>query len=58
MTRHQRKAGTGNLDVPRGLLEESQVAESEGFEPSKPAKACQFSRLVYSTALPTLRDQF
>ena len=34
------------------------MAESEGFEPSKPAKACQFSRLVYSTALPALRRPF
>ena len=34
------------------------MAESEGFEPSKPAKARQFSRLVYSTALPALRRPF
>ena len=34
------------------------MAESEGFEPSSPAKGCQFSRLVYSTALPALRGQF
>ncbi len=34
------------------------LAESEGFEPSSPVKGCQFSRLVYSTALPALRRPF
>lgn len=34
------------------------MAERERFELSSPAKGCQFSRLVYSTALPSLRGQF
>jgi hypothetical protein len=32
-----------------------EVEEAEGFEPSSPAKGCQFSRLVHSTALPRFR---
>jgi hypothetical protein len=41
-----------------GCLAWPEMAESEGFEPSSPAKGCQFSRLVYSTALPALRRPF
>jgi hypothetical protein len=36
----------------------TKMAESEGFEPSNPVRGCQFSRLVYSTALPALRRPF
>jgi hypothetical protein len=33
------------------------LEEAEGFEPSSPAKGCQFSRLVHSTALPRFHCQ-
>lgn len=34
------------------------MAERVGFEPTSPAKGCQFSRLVFSTAQPSLRRSF
>ena len=34
------------------------MAERVRFELTNPAKGLQFSRLVYSTALPSLRGQF
>ena len=33
------------------------LAERVGFEPTSPVKGCRFSRPVYSTTLPPLRDQ-
>lgn len=36
---------------------QTSLAESEGFEPSGPLQALQFSRLLRSTTLPTLRDR-
>lgn len=49
--------GQWKMEIRRNFAAQN-LAESEGFEPSSPAKGCQFSRLVYSTALPALRRPF
>ena len=57
------RARRGTVNVPRtserlsnkDLGKYRDLAESEGFEPSRPAKVCRFSRPVLSTAQPTLR---